>query len=36
MLIGMYLALVHFTGFSSDVNAVSNGSTGVIKSLQGR
>lgn len=36
VLIGLYLALVNFTGFSSDVNSVSTGSVGVVKSLQGR
>lgn len=36
VLIGLYLALVHFTGFSSDVNSVSTGSVGVVQALQGR
>lgn len=36
LLIFAYLALVHFTGFSADVNSTANGSANVIKSLQGR
>lgn len=36
ILIGLYLVLINYTGFSSDVNSVSTGSVGVVKSLQGR
>lgn len=36
LLIFAYLALVHFTGFSQDVNATTTGGVNVIKSLQGR
>lgn len=36
ILIGGYLALVHFSGFSSDVNALSSGAGGFVAKLQGR
>lgn len=35
-LIALYLVLVHFTGFSSDIGASLKGGTGVITALQGR
>lgn len=36
LLIGGYLVLVHFTGFKTDVGAVTTGGSTVIKNLQGR
>lgn len=35
-LIGGYLVLVNYTGFSKDVTASSQGATSVIKGFQGR
>jgi hypothetical protein len=36
LLIGGFLVLEHFTGFSSDVNALGKNLTGLSKTLQGR
>lgn len=35
-LIALYLVLVNFTGFVSDVTASSQGGTSVVKAFQGR
>lgn len=35
-LIGAFLVLTHYTGFSRDVSAVSSGSVNIFKTLQGR
>lgn len=35
-LIGAFLVLTHYTGFSRDVSAVSSGSVSIFKTLQGR
>ena len=35
-LVGAYLVLIHYTGFSRDVSAVSSGSVNILKTLQGR
>jgi hypothetical protein len=34
--IALYLAVEHFTGFSSDVNASASGTSNLIKAFQGR
>lgn len=36
LLVVLYLAFVHFTGFSSDVGALATGYSGAVKTLQGR
>lgn len=36
VLIGLYLVLVNYTGFSKDVNSVGTASTSVVGALQGR
>lgn len=36
ILIGLYLALVHFTGFATDIGAIGNAAKGVTTALQGR
>lgn len=35
-LIGLYLVVVNFTGFTSDVNATATGSSTLVKAFQGR
>lgn len=35
-LIILYLVLIHFTGFSSDITAISKGGVPIIKAFQGR
>lgn len=35
-LIGLFLVLEHFTGFSKDVGAIGSGLSGVAKTLQAR
>jgi hypothetical protein len=35
-LIGLYLVLVHYSGFVADVKGAGSGATGLIKTLQGR
>jgi len=35
-LIALYLILVNFTGFTSDVNASASGGSSIIKAFQGR
>lgn len=35
-LIGLYLVVVNFNGFSSDVNATATGGSSLVKSFQGR
>lgn len=35
-LIALYLVVVNYSGFSSDVSATATGSTGLIKAFQGR
>lgn len=36
VLIGLYLVLVHFTGFEGDLKAIFTGGVGAAKTLQGR
>jgi hypothetical protein len=35
-LIGLYLVVVNFTGFSSDVNATATGGSSLVRAFQGR
>jgi len=35
-LIALYLAVINFTGFTSDINASATGGSSIIKAFQGR